>query len=69
MFEGLAQEVLDADPDALRARIDALALDTWPGGDRPHVVRITPYAVRGTSWTAVDVAATAPAAAGETGAA
>lgn len=56
-FEGLAQEVLDTDPEALRARIAAIALDSWPGGDRPHVVRITPYRVHGTAWTA---AATAP---------
>ena len=55
-FEGLAQEVLDADPAALRARVDALALETWPGGDRPHVVRITAFAVRGTAWTPAEVA-------------
>jgi nitroimidazol reductase NimA-like FMN-containing flavoprotein (pyridoxamine 5'-phosphate oxidase superfamily) len=60
-FEGLAQEVLDADPTELRVRIEALSLDTWPGGDRPNVVRITPYAVRGTSWTAVEVTAAAEA--------
>ncbi|HEV7865837.1 MAG TPA: pyridoxamine 5'-phosphate oxidase family protein [Acidimicrobiia bacterium] len=54
-FEGLAQEVLDADPAELRARLDNLALDTWPGGDRQHVVRITPYAVRGTRWTAAEL--------------
>jgi nitroimidazol reductase NimA-like FMN-containing flavoprotein (pyridoxamine 5'-phosphate oxidase superfamily) len=60
-FEGLAQEVLDADPPELRARIEALSLDTWPGGDRPNVVRITPYAVRGTSWTLAEVAAVAEA--------
>jgi nitroimidazol reductase NimA-like FMN-containing flavoprotein (pyridoxamine 5'-phosphate oxidase superfamily) len=56
-FDGLAQEVLDADPAALRARIDALRLETWPGGDRPHVVRIVPFAVRGTAWAAADVVA------------
>lgn len=56
-FEGLAQEVLDSDPASLLARIDALALDTWPGGDRPHVVRITPYAVRGTAWAPAPVTA------------
>jgi nitroimidazol reductase NimA-like FMN-containing flavoprotein (pyridoxamine 5'-phosphate oxidase superfamily) len=61
-FEGLAQELLDADPAELRARIDGLSLDTWPGGDRQHVVRITPYAVRGTTWTAIDVPAPAEAA-------
>jgi len=61
-FEGLAQEVLDADPPELRARIEALSLDTWPGGDRPNVVRITPYAVRGTTWTAVEVPAATEAA-------
>jgi nitroimidazol reductase NimA-like FMN-containing flavoprotein (pyridoxamine 5'-phosphate oxidase superfamily) len=54
-FEGLAQEVLDADPAEMRARLDNLALDTWPGGDRQHVVRITPYAVRGTRWTAAEL--------------
>jgi nitroimidazol reductase NimA-like FMN-containing flavoprotein (pyridoxamine 5'-phosphate oxidase superfamily) len=59
-FEGLAQEVLDADPAQLRARIDALALETWPGGHRPHVVRITPFAVRGTAWAAAEVAIGAP---------
>jgi len=56
-FEGLAQELLDSDPASLRARVDALDLDTWPGGDRPHVVRITPYAIRGTAWTPAPVAA------------
>ncbi|MCA1846901.1 MAG: pyridoxamine 5'-phosphate oxidase family protein, partial [Actinobacteria bacterium] len=56
-FEGLAQEVLDADPAGLQARIAALALETWPGGDRPHVVRITPYRVHGMAWTAARVAA------------
>ena len=61
-FEGLAQEVIDADPPELRARIEALALDTWPGGDRPNVVRITPYAVRGTVWTAIEVPAAVEAA-------
>jgi len=65
-FEGLAQEVLDADPATLRARIDSLALDTWPGGDRPHVVRITPYAVRGTTWTAPNVVSAAAAGDGRT---
>jgi nitroimidazol reductase NimA-like FMN-containing flavoprotein (pyridoxamine 5'-phosphate oxidase superfamily) len=62
-FEGLAQELLDADPAELRARIDGLSLDTWPGGDRQHVVRITSYAVRGTTWTAIEVPAPAEAAA------
>jgi len=52
-FEGLAQEVLDADPETLRERIAAIELDTWPGGSRPHVVRIRPYRVHGTAWTAV----------------
>ena len=61
-FEGLAQEVLDADPAALRARIGTLSLDTWPGGDRPHVVRITPYGVRGTAWTAASVTVSGVAA-------
>ena len=50
-FEGLAQEVLDADSEGLRARMAALALHSWPGGDRPHVVRITPYRVHGTAFT------------------
>jgi nitroimidazol reductase NimA-like FMN-containing flavoprotein (pyridoxamine 5'-phosphate oxidase superfamily) len=54
-FEGLAQEILDSDPARLRARVDALSLDSWPGGDRPNVVRIAPYAVRGTRWTAAEV--------------
>ena len=66
-FEGLAQEVLDADPAAFQARIEALQLDTWPGGDRSHVVRITPYAMRGSSWTAVEAAATVTAGGGRTG--
>jgi len=52
-FEGLAQEVLDADPDSLWERLAALDLDTWPGGHRPHVVRIRPYRVHGTAWTLV----------------
>jgi nitroimidazol reductase NimA-like FMN-containing flavoprotein (pyridoxamine 5'-phosphate oxidase superfamily) len=69
-FEGLAQEVLDADPASLWTRIEALTLESWPGGDRPHLVRITPYAVRGTTWTAVEAAATAaPAGEGQTSAA
>ena len=51
-FEGLAQEVLDSDPEALRERMAQIELeDTWPGGDRPHVVRIRPYRVHGTAWT------------------
>ena len=62
-FEGLAQEVLDADPEGLRARMAALPLDTWPGGDRPHVVRITPYRVHGTAFTPP---VATPAAAGGT---
>ena len=52
-FEGLAQEVLDADPETMRERIAAIKLETWPGGDRPHVVRIRPYRVYGTAWTMV----------------
>jgi uncharacterized protein len=60
VFEGLAQEVLDADPETLQARVAAIELDTWPGGDRTHVVRIRPYRVHGTAWTMVPV----PAAAG-----
>ena len=59
-FEGLAQEVLDADPESLRDRIAQIELDTWPGGDRPHVVRIRPYRVYGTAWT---VSVPAPVAA------
>jgi len=63
-FEGLAQEVLDADPDTLQARVAAIELDTWPGGDRSHVVRIRPYRVHGTAWTMVPVpAAVTPASA------
>jgi nitroimidazol reductase NimA-like FMN-containing flavoprotein (pyridoxamine 5'-phosphate oxidase superfamily) len=54
-FEGLAQEVLDADPETLRERIAAIELDTWPGGDRPHIVRIRPYRVHGTAWTLAPV--------------
>jgi nitroimidazol reductase NimA-like FMN-containing flavoprotein (pyridoxamine 5'-phosphate oxidase superfamily) len=68
-FEGLAQEVLDADPASLWARIGALELESWPGGDRPHVVRITPYAVRGTSWAAVAAAGAAAPGEGQTTAA
>lgn len=52
-FEGLAQEVLDADPESMRDRIAAIDLETWPGGDRPHVVRIRPYRVHGTAWSVV----------------
>ena len=60
-FEGLAQEVLDSDPAALQARMAVTAVDTWPGGDRPHVVRITAYRVHGTAWTATQpVVAAAP---------
>lgn len=59
-FEGLAQEVLDSDPASLWTRIEALELEAWPGGERAHVVRITPFAVRGTSWTALEAATTAP---------
>ena len=64
-FEGLAQEVLDADPAAFKARINALALDAWPGGDRRHIVRITPYAVRGTSWTAIEATTATTATTGQ----
>jgi nitroimidazol reductase NimA-like FMN-containing flavoprotein (pyridoxamine 5'-phosphate oxidase superfamily) len=60
-FEGLAQEVLDSDPAALRSRLAAIELDTWPGGDRPHIVRITPYRVHGTAWTLASQPATQPA--------
>ena len=42
---------------SMRARVDALALETWPGGNRAHVVRITAFAVRGTAWTPAEVAA------------
>lgn len=52
-FEGLAQEVLDADPESMRERLAAIELETWPGGDRPHVVRIRPYRVHGTAWSVV----------------
>jgi len=58
-FEGLAQEVLDADPESLRDRMASLELDTWPGGDRPHVVRIRPYRVHGTAWSLVPASASA----------
>lgn len=61
-FEGLAQEVLDADPETLRARVAAIELETWPGGDRPHVVRIRPYRVHGTAWTVAVPATAAPTA-------
>jgi uncharacterized protein len=66
-FEGLAQEVLDADPESMRERIAAIDLETWPGGDRPHVVRIRPYRVHGTAWSVVPAAVAAdslPAASG-----
>ena len=61
-FEGLAQEVLDADPETLRERIAAIEFDTWPGGDRPHFVRIRPYRVHGTAWTLTPVTAQVPQA-------
>ncbi|HVW30900.1 MAG TPA: pyridoxamine 5'-phosphate oxidase family protein, partial [Acidimicrobiia bacterium] len=60
-IEGLAQEILDSDPAELRARLAGLDLETWPGGDRPHVVRITPFAVRGTAWVPATVPATGSA--------
>jgi nitroimidazol reductase NimA-like FMN-containing flavoprotein (pyridoxamine 5'-phosphate oxidase superfamily) len=60
-FEGLAQEVLDADPESMRERIAAIDLETWPGGDRPHVVRIRPYRVYGTAWSVVPTPAAAEA--------
>ena len=60
-FEGLAQEVLDADPESMRERIAAIDLETWPGGDRPHVVRIRPYRVYGTAWSVVPAPAAAEA--------
>jgi nitroimidazol reductase NimA-like FMN-containing flavoprotein (pyridoxamine 5'-phosphate oxidase superfamily) len=56
-FQGLAQEVLDADPEALRVRMAAQTVDSWPGGDRPHVVRITPYRIDGVALTAAPVPA------------
>ncbi|HYH48633.1 MAG TPA: pyridoxamine 5'-phosphate oxidase family protein [Acidimicrobiia bacterium] len=59
-FQGLAQEVLEADPEALHARIAATSVDTWPGGERAHVVRILPYRVEGTAFLAAEVAAGAP---------
>jgi uncharacterized protein len=60
-FEGLAQEVLDSDPAALQARMAGTAVDSWPGGDRSHVVRITAYRVHGSAWTvAQPVVAAAP---------
>lgn len=63
IFEGLAQEVLDADPESLRDRMAAIDLDTWPGGDRPHVVRIRPYRVHGTAWSIVPAQAVPAASA------
>jgi nitroimidazol reductase NimA-like FMN-containing flavoprotein (pyridoxamine 5'-phosphate oxidase superfamily) len=60
-FEGLAQEVLDADPESMRERIAAIDLETWPGGDRPHMVRIRPYRVHGTAWSVVPAPAAAEA--------
>jgi nitroimidazol reductase NimA-like FMN-containing flavoprotein (pyridoxamine 5'-phosphate oxidase superfamily) len=59
-FEGLAQEVLDSDPAGLRSRLAAIDLETWPGGDRAHMVRITPFRVHATIWTAA-VRPTVPA--------
>ena len=60
-FEGLAQEVLDSDPVALQSRMAVTTIDTWPGGDRSHVVRITAYRVHGSAWTvAQPVVAAAP---------
>jgi nitroimidazol reductase NimA-like FMN-containing flavoprotein (pyridoxamine 5'-phosphate oxidase superfamily) len=67
-FEGLAQEVLDADPETMRDRIAAIELDIWPGGDRPHVVRIRPYRVYGTAWTMVPGTVAAGAASAPTSA-
>lgn len=52
LLEGLAQEVLDADPPALRQRLAALSLEPWPGGDRRRLVRITPFRVRGAAFGA-----------------
>jgi hypothetical protein len=52
---------VDCDPETLRERIAAIELDTWPGGDRPHVVRIRPYRVHGTAWTAAVPAGAASA--------
>jgi hypothetical protein len=62
-FEGLAQEILDADPETLRERIAAIEIETWPGGDWPHVVRIRPYRVHGTAWTVAPAPAVASPAA------
>ena len=59
-FQGLAQEMIDADPEVLRSRLAGTAVETWPGGERAHVVRITPYRVEGTAWVAAEVAAGAP---------
>jgi nitroimidazol reductase NimA-like FMN-containing flavoprotein (pyridoxamine 5'-phosphate oxidase superfamily) len=52
-IEGLAQELLESDPPELKERVGALDIETWPGGERPHTVRIFPYEVRGTVWAPV----------------
>jgi uncharacterized protein len=47
VVHGLAQEITSLDSAALLARLRALPLNPWAGGDRPHVVRIAPRTMTG----------------------
>ncbi|HZN13984.1 MAG TPA: pyridoxamine 5'-phosphate oxidase family protein [Acidimicrobiales bacterium] len=47
VVHGLAQEITSVDAPGLVARLRALPLNPWAGGDRPHLVRIAPRSITG----------------------
>ena len=47
VVHGLAQEITELDAPGLVARLRALPLNPWAGGERPHLVRIAPQTITG----------------------
>ena len=47
VIHGLAQEITDLDRPDLVARVRALPLQPWAGGDRPNLVRLAATTVTG----------------------
>lgn len=47
VIHGVAQEITNLDSPGLVARVRALSLHPWAGGDRPHLIRIAPRTMTG----------------------
>ncbi len=47
VVHGIAHEVTTLGWEELAARLEALPIDSWAGGDKPYIIRIAPISITG----------------------